>query len=94
MMGRPIHICSFSAGIDDLTRKEQRNNEAVVAVLREAGRFSVFEASANEDIARTMTRLCARRLTTDNSCGYPWTTVVAIDGIPLATPESAASSKD
>lgn len=82
--------CSFSAGLDDLTRKQQADPVAVLRVLKQAGRFSAFEASANDVIARTMTRMIHKGLTTikdgvrtnhgklietDHSCGYPWTTV-------------------
>ncbi len=75
------HICRFSAGLDDLTRKQQGNPEAVLAVLRRTKRFSVFEATDNQIIAATMTMLCKSGwITTDNSCGYPWTNVTAIDG--------------
>ena len=80
-MSYPIYIDRFSAGLDELTRKEQRNSEAVLAVLRQAKRFSAFEASDNAAIARTMTMLIETgRVTTDNSCGYPWVIVTHIDG--------------
>lgn len=83
-------ICSFSAGLDDLKTHERTDPVAVLRVLHLAGRFSVFEATANDAIARTMTRLChkgcsivrdgvrtdyGRLIETDNSCGYPWTKV-------------------
>lgn len=82
--------CSFSVGLDDLTRKQQADHIAVLRVLKSAGRFSAFEASANDVIARTITRLIHKGLTTvedgvrvnhgklietDHSCGYPWTMV-------------------
>ena len=76
-------IDKFSVGIDELPLKDQRNDEAVIAVLRQSKKFSGFEASANPTIAATMTRLCKNRLTTDNSCGYPWIVVTAIDGVAL-----------
>lgn len=87
MTGAAI-ICSFSAGLDDLTRKQQADPVAVLRVLKRTGRFSAFEASENDTIARTMTRLIHKGLTTvddgvhtkrglmlltDTSCGYPWT---------------------
>ncbi|MFS2047534.1 hypothetical protein ACEN9J_02995 [Variovorax sp. Varisp41] len=79
--------CSFSAGLDGLTRKQQADHIAVLRVLKRTGRFSAFEASENMVIARTMTRLIHKGLTTikdgvrtnhgklietDHSCGYPW----------------------
>ena len=73
------HICCFSTGLDDLTQEQQRDDEAVIEVLRRTKRFSSFEASENNVIAATMTRLCKTRLTTDTSCGFPWINVTAID---------------
>jgi hypothetical protein len=85
-----VIICSFSTGLDDLTRKQQADHITVLRVLKQAGRFSAFEASANDTIARTITRLIHKGLTTvkdgvrtnhgklietDHSCGYPWTMV-------------------
>jgi hypothetical protein len=86
-----VHICRFSAGLDDLTRKQQADHIAVLRVLKRTGRFSIFEATDNPVIARMMTRLTSKSLitvasdgvktvrglmvNTDNSCGYPWTKV-------------------
>lgn len=83
-------ICSFTAGLDDLPRRQQSNVVAVLRVLKEAGRFSVFEASANQTIATMMSRLChkgyseirngtrfdyGKLIETDKSDGFPWTKV-------------------
>ncbi|MDQ0035468.1 hypothetical protein J2W30_003236 [Variovorax boronicumulans] len=81
--------CSFSAGLDDLTRKQQADPIAVLRVLKAAGRFSSFEASANDVIARTITRMIHKGLTTIkdgvrtnhgklievDDAPYPWTNV-------------------
>lgn len=90
-----IFVCSFSEGLDDLKRKDQANAVAVLRVLQRAGRFSIFEATANQTIARTMSRLChkgysvfrdgvrtdyGKLIDTDNSCGYPWTNVTLTEG--------------
>lgn len=56
-MGSAVILCRFSAGLDDLTLKQQRDTVAVLRVLHERGRYSVFEATANDVIARMMTRL-------------------------------------
>lgn len=89
-MSRRVHVDRFATGLADLTRRQQRDSDAVIAVLRRTGMFSCFEASDNPDIAATMTRLCKTRLTTDHeSVGYPWTKVVAIDGVPLAIKEES-----
>lgn len=67
-------IDTFSVGLDELPRRKQRSIVEVLKVLHAAGEFSIFEATANQDIARTMDEIVACKLiTTDNSCGYPWT---------------------
>jgi hypothetical protein len=68
-----IHIDRFSAGLDDLTRKEQGDPSVVLSTLKRLGRFSCFEASDNRVIAKTMDLLSDRGLLdTDPSLGYPW----------------------
>jgi hypothetical protein len=75
-MSYGVRFDRFTAGLDDLTRKQQASTEAVLRVLKRTGRFSVFEATENQTIANTMTRLCHSALIeTDHSCGYPWTNV-------------------
>lgn len=89
-----IFICDFSAGLDGMKRKDQSDAAKVLQVLEKTGRFSVFEATANPTIARTMTRLCTKGavvirdghrteygklIETDNTCGYPWTKVKLTD---------------
>lgn len=83
-------ICSFSSGLDELPRRKQKDVVEVLKVLKACGRFSVFEATDNDVIARMMDRLihkgCAivrdgvrtdygRLIETDNTCGFPWTKV-------------------
>jgi DNA-binding HxlR family transcriptional regulator len=71
-----VYIDSFSSGIDDMRRADQRDIAKVLRVLadQKPKRFSVFEASDNMTIARTMTRIVHEGyITTDHSCGYPWT---------------------
>jgi len=50
-------IDTFSVGLDEMPRRDQRNPLKVLAVMEKAGRFSTFEASANQTIARTVTDL-------------------------------------
>jgi len=76
-------LCSFSTGLDDMKRKDQRDHLKVLRVMAAAGRFSVFEATANPTIARTVTYLYHRSradggplLKHDDSMGYPRTKVV------------------
>jgi DNA-binding HxlR family transcriptional regulator len=71
-----IYVDSFSGGIDDMRRADQREIAKVLRVLadQKPKRFSVFEATDNQTIARTMTRIVHEGyITTDHSCGYPWT---------------------
>lgn len=75
-----VFVDRFSAGLDDLTRKQQGSIEAVLRVLDRTGRFSVFEATENDIIARMMTTLVRGKfIETDDSCGYPWTKVKLSD---------------
>jgi len=75
-----FHIDKFSVGIDELSLKDQANPEAVIDVLKKHKRFSCFEASANQTIARTMTQLCKKRVVTDDTTVYPWLRIISIDG--------------
>lgn len=73
---RAIYISRHSAGLDDLTRVQQRDPVAVLKRLHEIKRFSVFEATENQWIASTMTMLVNRKLIeVDNSPGFPWSKV-------------------
>ena len=86
-----VIICGFSEGLDDMKRADQSDPLKVLRVLKQAGRFSAFEASANMTIARMMTRLYHKGLTYkgvnyggpmlvhDKSTGYPWTKVIFSD---------------
>lgn len=88
------HIDTFSSGLDGLTRNQQADHIAVLRVLQRAGRFSTFEATENDTIARTMDRLCHKglvlkqpdgtkttvgRLLTVTGGEYPWTTCELTD---------------
>lgn len=69
-------IDSFSVGLDDLPVRKQRNTRVVLQAVVSAGRYSVFEATANDVIATTMDRIVAHGLVdTDISSGFPWTKV-------------------
>lgn len=70
-------VCSFSVGIDELPRKVQRDAVAVARVIAKHGRFSVFEATANQTIARTVDRIWQAGWfeETDPPAAYPWTRV-------------------
>ncbi|WP_429565733.1 hypothetical protein [Paraburkholderia sp. MM6662-R1] len=70
-----IFIDRFSAGLDDLKRAEQRDPATVLARLATMKRFSCFEASANQGIARTMDHLIGQKYVECRDLGYPWTGV-------------------
>jgi hypothetical protein len=65
-----------------MRRADQRDPVKVLKVLHKCKRFSVFEATANQTIAKTMTDLCTGKLShlirTTNE-GYPWTGVELTD---------------
>lgn len=75
MINGHIFIDSFSVGIDELPRKQQGDIAAVLRVLHEHGKFSTFEASDNDTIARTMTVICQGGYVECKDLGYPWTKV-------------------
>lgn len=65
--------CSFSVGLDELPRRKQRDPKEVLRVLHRAGRFSVFEATDNQTIARMMSRLERDGLIECELLTFPWT---------------------
>lgn len=72
-----VHICRFTAGLDELTRKQQKDVATVLRTLKETKRFSVFEATANQVIAKTVTLVFERGLVENTKQGaFPWTYVV------------------
>jgi len=68
-------ICSFSAGIGAMTRKDQSSLVAVLRVLKESKRFSVFEATENQVIPRMMTRVFEKGYVRDIGGACPWTNI-------------------
>lgn len=90
-----MYIGSFSSGLDEMPRKQQRDIAAVLRILKKCGRFSVFEATANQTIANMMDRLCrGPYIVTDHSCGYPWTkvTLTAAGEALLSADDAMAAS--
>jgi len=79
-MSNCVHICCFTAGLDELTRKQQKDVATVLGVLKETKRFSVFEATANQTIAKTVTVLFEYGLVENTKQGaFPWTHVAITD---------------
>jgi hypothetical protein len=89
---RAVHICVFSGGLDELTKRQQGNARTVLAHLDRVGRFSVFEATANQVIAKMMDWLADKKLiAVDNeSMGFPWLKVALTDaGRALLAPAAS-----
>lgn len=69
-----------SNGLDEMKRKDRRSPAKVLKALSEHPRFSVFEATANQVVANTMTYLVDEKLIeVDNSPGYPWSIAIITD---------------
>ncbi len=69
-----IYVDSFDSSGHLVGRK--RTYESVKAAVLEAGRFSVFEATATQADAHLFTRLERDpEIETDRSCGFPWINV-------------------
>lgn len=65
-------ICSFSGPLGDMPHKLRRDQEAVLSVLLEHPRFSVFDVDAK--IGRTLEELTTRRRIRHHNEkeSYPW----------------------
>ena len=70
----PVFITSWSSGLDAMKRRDQRYPDKVLQQLERSPRFSVFEATENATISKTMDWLVKEKLIeVDNeSVGYPW----------------------
>jgi hypothetical protein len=68
-----MYVDCFTAGLDDLKRKEQRDMRTVLKKLSTMKRFSVFEASDNDVIAKTMTDICQGGYIETTGGDFPWT---------------------
>lgn len=74
-----IRVDSFTS-LDDIPKSHEREDHVALA-LRSCRRFSIFDATRSARMANVLTNLIkSGRLVTDNSTGYPWITVVSIDG--------------
>ena len=72
-------VDNFTSGLDDLTRKQQGDEGAVLQVLEQHKRFSVFEATATDRIARTMDYVFKAGLVRGTGGAFPWTNVELTD---------------
>ena len=73
-MRTAVHLDYFSGAIGDMTRKDQRNFLKVLGVLQKHPRFSVFDCTANPEIANTLMYLSREELMEYIHPGpeYPW----------------------
>lgn len=69
-----MFIDNFSGGLDELTRKQARDEVTVMRCLSKMTRFSIFEVTANDTIANMMTDIVKRGLIETTGGQYPWTT--------------------
>ena len=82
-----LHICSFSA-LKDLPKKHHGSDRHILAAINNAGRFSCFEVTETQKLARTVTRLVREGKIETTDLGYPWT------GAKLTEAGRAALSED
>ena len=69
-----VHVCGFTVGTEEL-RGRKLTYEAVKKIVLKAGRFSVFEATADQRRARLFTALCADPDLVVTGGDYPWTEI-------------------
>lgn len=62
----------FSAGLDDLTRKQQKDHVEVLRALSKMTLYSVFEATENDSIARTMDYIIKAGFIKHTGGAFPW----------------------
>ena len=88
-MSTAFHVDWFSTELDELNRKQKADHIEVLRVLARTGRYSIFEATKNQVIAKTMDHLLLRScitivdgaktehglLLTRTGGEYPWTEV-------------------
>lgn len=74
MSNNVVFIDCFTVGLDEIPYRKRRDYTTVLRVLDAHKRFSIFEATSSHGIATTMDELVkGGYITTDNSCGFPWT---------------------
>lgn len=79
---KAVYLDKFTT-LDEVPNKQQGDARVVLrAIMAAGGRFSVFDATANQRIASTMTWIertsgWVKRVEPD--CGYPWVVVELTD---------------
>jgi hypothetical protein len=68
-----VQIDCFTTGLDELSPRKQGDVIAVLRHMEAVGRVSIFDVTATQDLAETVTRVESLGYAKlDNSCGYPW----------------------
>lgn len=67
-------VCTFSGGLDDMKRKDQRDKAALLRKLSTMKAFSIFEVTDNQTIAKTMQSLVNQGQIKTTGGAFPWTT--------------------
>lgn len=67
-----VLVDSFAVGLDNLPKKQQKSIYDVMVILSRHDRFSVFEASASKEIAKTLTEIIDKKLILITGGEYPW----------------------
>jgi hypothetical protein len=75
-----VHLDSFSGALGDLPKNQHGDRERVLAVLRKHPRFSCFDATATNKLAKTLDDLkAAGRIVYAKDEQYPWCRVTVVD---------------
>jgi hypothetical protein len=73
-----VHVCTFTL-LDELPSKRRGDVRAVLAALAEAKRFSVFEATSDGRLARSLEKVHDAGWIRYVPMGFPWTGVELTD---------------
>ena len=72
-MKTTVFLDSFSGAIEDMKKKDQSDPVKVLSVLSKHPRFSIYDATGNLVIAKTLTELYLTGLIVDApKREYPW----------------------
>lgn len=66
------HVCSFSGGLAELSKRDQRSGHAVLEFLKIAPKFSTFDAASSKELAKTITSLREEGLLKIENLAFPW----------------------
>jgi hypothetical protein len=74
---RAVYICKFSGdAFDSLSARDRRDYQAVKAAVLADGRFSAFDATSTDALARIFDRLEKDpEVEMGRGEGYPWITI-------------------